>query len=277
MKMDFSLKALSRIPPAAAIFAGLVLLWSCSTVPYTGRSQFMMTSVSEENSLGDQAWREILSKERVSNDAFYSNVLKECGTYIARVADRPDFKWEFRVLENPEVNAFCLPGGKVAVYTGLFKACTNEAELSAVVGHEVGHAIARHGGERMTQQLVQQIGAEALKVGLGGASKTEAWLTAYAGISSLGVILPYSRVHEYEADKIGMILMAKAGYDPNAALSFWEKMASKEGSLSSLTEFLSTHPMSSNRIEEMKKVLPEAMEYYRKAPVRRGTGRPFSR
>ncbi|HPN83709.1 MAG TPA: M48 family metallopeptidase [Victivallales bacterium] len=232
-----------------------------------------MTSLSEENSIGEQAWREVLSKERISNDAFYNTVLKESGTYLSRVAERPDFRWEFRVLENPEVNAFCLPGGKVAVYTGLFGFCSNEAELSAVVGHEIGHAIARHGGERMTQQLIQQAGAEIVKASLGASGKTEAWLTAYAGVSNVGIILPYSRVHEYEADRIGMILMAKAGYDPNAALSFWEKMSAKENSVSALMEFLSTHPISSNRIAEMKKVLPEAQKFYQSAPVKRGTGR----
>ncbi len=267
------LTCLKRKSATVVLLSFLALASGCSTVPYTGRSQFLMTSLSEENSIGEQAWREVLSKERISNDAFYNTVLKESGTYLSRVAERPDFRWEFRVLENPEVNAFCLPGGKVAVYTGLFGFCSNEAELSAVVGHEIGHAIARHGGERMTQQLIQQAGAEIVKASLGASGKTEAWLTAYAGVSNVGIILPYSRVHEYEADRIGMILMAKAGYDPNAALSFWEKMSAKENSVSALMEFLSTHPISSNRIAEMKKVLPEAQKFYQSAPVKRGTGR----
>ncbi len=256
-------------------FSVYLFLSSCATVPYTGRTQFIMTSINEENDIGEQAWREILAKEKISSNPFYNSVLKECGTYIARVSDRADFQWEFKVLENSEVNAFCLPGGKVAVYTGLFGVCANEAELAAVVGHEVGHAIARHGGERMTQQLIQQVGAEAIKAGLSGASETEVWLIAYAGISNLGVILPYSRMHEYEADKIGMILMAKAGYDPRAALSFWQKMSSKESKIDKYIAYLSTHPVGSDRLEEMQKNLPMAMNYYMNSPLKRGLGKNF--
>lgn len=262
---------------SVAIFAmlAIILLGACASVPYTGRTQFIMTSHQEENDLGEQAWREILSSEKVSASPLYNNILKECGTYIARVAERPDFKWEFKVLENSQVNAFCLPGGKVAVYTGLLGACKNEAELAAVVGHEVGHAIARHGGERMTQQLVQQIGAKALQAGLAASLKAEVWLVAYAGISTIGFILPYSRVHEYEADKIGMILMAKAGYDPRAAISFWQRFSENESEIDKLTAYLSTHPVGSDRIEEMKKNLPESMQYYNNAPKKRGFGKNF--
>ncbi len=268
---------MSRIGSFAIASLILFLLWGCVSVPYTGRSRILLTSVSEENSLGEEAWKNILSTEHVSNNGLYNSVLKDCGTYLSRVTDRPDFRWEFRVLENPAVNAFCLPGGKVAVYTGLFEATANEAELAAIVGHEIGHAIARHGGERMTQQLVQQIGSEALKTSLGiDGARMEALLAAYAGISNVGFILPYSRVHEYEADKIGMILMSKAGYDPRAALDFWERMTSKQGDGSSFSEFLSTHPINNNRIKAMKDFLPEAQKLYQSAALKREKGRKIS-
>lgn len=262
-------------PIAIFAIATTIFICACATVPYTGRTQFIMTSQQEENDLGEQAWREIISSEKVSASPLYNKILKECGTYIARAAERSDFRWEFKVLENPQVNAFCLPGGKVAVYTGLFGACKNEGEFAAVVGHEVGHAIARHGGERMTQQLIQQLGAEALKAGLGSSSKSEVWLVAYAGISTIGFILPYSRVHEYEADKIGMILMAKAGYDPRAAISFWQRLSANESEIDKLAAYLSTHPVGSDRIEEMKKILPEAMQYYNNTPMKRAFGKNF--
>ena len=250
----------------------LFLLWSCSTVPYTGRSQLILTSTSEENSFGDEAWKEILSKEKISNDPNYNRLLKSCGTNIAKVADRPDFRWEFRVIEKPEVNAFCLPGGKVAVYTGLLKIVSNEAELAAVVGHEIGHAIARHGGERMSHEYIRQVGSQIAASGLSGDPNTQAWLAAYTGVSQLGIILPYSRIQEYESDQIGMMIMAKAGYDPRAALSFWEKMNSSGGNEWFLANFLSTHPVGAKRLEEMKKLLPEAQRLYESAQLKKGMG-----
>jgi predicted Zn-dependent protease len=177
------------------------------------------------------------------------------------------------MFDNTEPNAFCLPVGKVEVYSWLFQYTANDAELSSVVGHEIGHAIARHGGERMSQSAVQEIGAQAVATTLNGksAGTIQAAMVAYSAGTNLGVMLPYSRTHEYEADKLGLVYMAKAGYNPNAAISFWQKF----GQLSqtgTVTEFFSTHPMSEKRVEEMRAYLPTAMDMYRTAPSKKELG-----
>ena len=262
--------------------AGLAVLamvaWlgaGCQTVPYTGRQQLLLTSRSEEADMGTQAWQEIKAKERRANSATQSNAVIRVGQSIAKVADAPDYQWEFVTFESAEPNAFCLPGGKVAVYSGLFQYLANDAELATVVGHEVAHAVARHGGERMSQAMIQQVGAE-LVAGAAGAENQELWLLAYGGISNLGVVLPYSREHEYEADYMGMIFMAKAGYDPRAALTFWEKFG-KLSQGGAVGEFFSTHPMGEKRLEKMRAQLPSAMELYRQAPRKFGLGEPYGR
>ena len=245
----------------------------CTSVPFTGRSQLMLTSPSEEAQLGEQAWKEVLSQNRVSDNSKYNIALKRIGANLAKVANKPDYKWEFIVFENAEPNAFCLPGGKVGVYSGLFQYTANDAELSAVVGHEIGHAIARHGGERMSQSAVQEIGAQAVATTLNGksAGTVQAAMVAYSAGTNLGVMLPYSRTHEYEADKLGLVYMAKAGYNPNAAITFWQKFGqlSQTGTVG---EFFSTHPMSEKRIEEMKAYLPTALDMYRTAPNKKDLG-----
>jgi predicted Zn-dependent protease len=244
----------------------LILFSACSTVPYTGRSQLMMTSQAEENKMGQEAWRGVLQKEKISKNKKYTAAVKRVGKRIAAVSDRPDFKWEFKTFDSEQANAFCLPGGKVAVYTGIFNYISNDAELAAVMGHEVGHAIARHGGERVSQGMFQQAGAKGVAVAAGSKYREMA-LMAYGIGSNLGVMLPYSRTHEYEADHIGIMLMAKAGYDPRNAITFWQKF-SKASTTNSFTEYLSTHPMGEHRVEQLKKLLPEAMKLYRKAKKR---------
>lgn len=249
------------------------LIVGCETVPFTGRSQLMLTSPSEEAQLGEQAWKEVLSQNRVSGNSKYNIALKRIGANLAKAANKPDYKWEFIVFENTEPNAFCLPGGKVGVYSGLFQYTANDAELSSVVGHEIGHAIARHGGERMSQSAVQEIGAQAVATTLNGksAGTIQAAMVAYSAGTNLGVMLPYSRTHEYEADKLGLVYMAKAGYNPNAAITFWQKFGqlSQTGTVG---EFFSTHPMSEKRISEMKEYLPTAMDMYRTAPNKKELG-----
>ena len=245
----------------------------CTSVPFTGRSQLMLTSPSEEAQLGEQAWREVLSQNRVSGNSKYNIALKRVGANLAKAANKPEYKWEFIVFENTEPNAFCLPGGKVGVYSGLFQYTANDAELSAVVGHEIGHAIARHGGERKSQSAVQEVGAQAVATTLNGksAGTVQAAMIAYSAGTNLGVMLPYSRTHEYEADKLGLVFMAKAGYNPNASITFWQKFGqlSQTGTVG---EFFSTHPMSEKRIEEMKAYLPTALDMYRTAPNRKDLG-----
>ena len=191
-------------------------------------------------------------------------MVRRVGIRIARAANRPDFQWEFHVIDKPKVaNAFCLPGGKIFVYTGIFKYISSDAELATVIGHEVGHALARHGAERMSMGLLTQLGEQAAMMALNiqSTEAMQAFDAAYGVAANIGVLLPYSRTQEYEADHIGLILMALAGYDPHAALSFWEKMAQESKGKSSV-EFLSTHPLDKNRIARIKALIPEAMKYY---------------
>ncbi len=257
----------------AVLCLSLFYVTGCSTVPFTGRSQLLLTTPQEEAQAGEQAWREVLSQNRESSNDKYRLALKRVGGNLAKVANKPDYKWEFVVFENAEPNAFCLPGGKVGVYSGLFQYTANDAELASVVGHEIGHAIARHGGERMSQSEVQDIGAQAVATALDGksAGTAQAILVAYAVGTNVGVMLPYSRTHEYEADKLGLIFMAKAGYNPEAAITFWNKFGqlSQTGTVG---EFFSTHPMSDKRIEEMKAYMPNALDQYRTAPNKKNLG-----
>lgn len=239
------------------LLAGVITLTACTTTPFTGRRQFLMTSVAEEEQMGSQAWEEIQKKEKLSNNKLYNDAVRRVGKNIAAVTTQYNFEWEFKVFESEQANAFCLPGGKVAVYTGLFKFTDNDAELATVMGHEVAHAILRHGGERISQGMLQQLGAELLKIN----EVSEGWLQAY-GIAASGLaILPYSRKHEYEADEVGLILLARAGYNPNAALSFWAKFG-KDSKISTIEELISTHPMSEKRLEEMRRQLPKVMQSY---------------
>ena len=252
-----------------------VLLSACSTVPFTGRSRLLMTSEDEEASMGVQAWHEVLKKEKLSHNRRYVSAVKRVGHNIAKVAGRPDFRWEFKTFDSKQANAFCLPGGKVAVYTGIFQYISNDAELATVMAHEIGHAIARHGGERVSQGIIQQVGAAAVAAATKEKYRDIA-LIAYGVGTNLGVMLPYSRTHEYEADHIGIILMAKAGYDPRAAITFWSKF-SKASDTNSFTEYFSTHPMGTHRIDRLKKELPEAMKYYDKARYKHGLGTRYRR
>jgi len=251
----------------------LILLPACSTVPYTGRSQLLMTSIADENSLGEQAWGEVLRKEKISKNKKFTNAVTRVGKNIAAVANRSDFNWEFKTFDSAQANAFCLPGGKVAVYTGIFQYAKNDAELATVMGHEIGHAIARHGGERMSQGVLQKLGATALNMATKEKYR-EAAMIAYGVGSNIAVMLPYSRTQEYEADHIGIILMAKAGYDPKYAVKFWEKF-SKASDTNSYTEYLSTHPMGEHRIEELKKLLPKAEQLYNKSKIKHGKGKTY--
>ena len=267
-----------KYPIKTTIFlvAFLVFLASCATAPYTGRNQLMLLSAQEEMALGLQAEKEILQKEPLSTDPYYNSLVRKVGIRIARVANRPDFQWEFHVIDKPKVvNAFCLPGGKIFVYTGIFKYANTEAELATVIAHEVGHALARHGAERMSMALLAQMGEQAALMALNAqtAEAAQAFDMAYGLAANLGVLLPFSRTQEYEADHIGLILMALAGYDPHAALSFWEKMAQQsKGKIQ--VEFLSTHPLDEHRIARIKALIPQAMKYYR--PLQ-GTSRRINR
>jgi predicted Zn-dependent protease len=242
-------------------------LCGCSSkTPYTNRSQFIIMSSSKELALGAQAAEDVLKTEKESHDPTYVKKVTTVGRRIADAADQPSFDWEYHVIDNPDTaNAFCLPGGKIFVYTGLFKYATTDAQLAAVIGHEAAHAIARHGAERMSMSTVAQItqqvavAAAGAKGGSGAGSMVG---TAFGLGATYGVLMPYGRSQESEADRIGIILMAKAGYNPSAALDFWQAMAEGKGG-ASMPEFLSTHPADQTRIADIKKWLPEALSYYR--------------
>ncbi len=253
---------------------GVVLLVSgCQTAPVTQRSQLLLISEGEENKIGLTAYQDILKEEPLTKNEQYVQMVRRVGERIAAVANRPDFDWEFNVIESATQNAFCLPGGKVAVYTGMLPVCESEAGLAVVMSHEVAHAVARHGGERMTHQTVQNGVKSAVGYVMRNQeeAKQKIVLTAYGAASEYGAILPYSRKHELEADHIGAILMAKAGYDPSEAPRFWERFASIKSGASPM-EFLSTHPSDARRSSALRELLPEAMRHYEKATQKYGLG-----
>ncbi len=243
----------------------LLFLLSCASVPYTERKQFMMVSEGDETNLGEAAFEQIKASSRLSFDPEKNALIRRVGGRIAAAVDKPDYQWEFVLIEEDTINAFALPGGKVAFYTGILPICKDENGIAAVMGHEVAHVLARHGAERLSQEEILTIGQVALLAALIGQSPEaqDAMLRAYGLGTQVGVLLPYSRKHELEADEIGLILMAKAGYDPHAAVGFWRRMneASKGGGP---PEFLSTHPSDEKRIERIESLVPKAMGYYRR-------------
>ena len=259
----------------------LVSLAGCETNPYTGRSQLLMTSVSQEMQMGAQAYDQVKSdpKMRPSQDSREIEPVKRVAARIVEAAKRSkyaemanQFQWEVTVIKDDKTpNAFALPGGKMAVYTGIFPMAKTEAGLAAVMGHEVVHALARHGAERMSQgQLtnagLQVIGAGAGAVG-GGGMLGQATMAALGVGAKVGVLLPFSRKHESEADYIGILLAADAGYDPREAVALWERMGQMSGG-GAPSEFMSTHPSHETRIDQLKRWMPEAMAIYQsKQPV----------
>ena len=234
---------------------------ACTAAPYTRRSQLILLSPDQESKLGAQAFREVLKKGRVDARPTVNRPVEEVGRRLARAANRPDYKWEFAVIDDPkQVNAFALPGGKVAVYTGLFPVAQDTTGLAVVLGHEISHVLARHGAERMSQGLVAEVGGTLLGAFLGGGATANAILAAYGLGAQVGVLLPFSRTQESEADHIGLLLMARAGYDPRAALAFWQRMERTGGN--GPPEFLSTHPSHGSREQQIEAWLPEAMRHY---------------
>jgi len=251
-----------------AIALVMTMLLRCATAPITGRQQFILIPQSQEIALGLKSYQEILSQSKLSEDKETVDMVNRVGWRIARVTSRDyaiakDYAWEFNVIDDEKTpNAFALPGGKIAVYTGILKYTQNEAGLATVMAHEVGHALARHGAERMSHYLLAQLGQVALNVAMHDQSPEvlAAVNVGYGVGTTVGVLLPFSRVEESEADHIGLILMAKAGYNPREAVLFWERMAKAGGKKPPV--FLSTHPADEKRIAQIKAWLPEALTYY---------------
>jgi len=239
---------------------------ACAIVPYTGRRQLSMVSASEEIRQGEQLYAIARRRARISHDTVTSNILQDVGRRIATVSGQPQWRWEFTLFDDDEqVNAWALPGGKVGIYTGILPVAKDEAGLASVIGHEVAHAIAHHGAERASQgQLVSILGM-GLAVAAGSTTSgatADLLMQAYGLGAHMGVMLPFGRAQESEADEIGLILMAKAGYDPHAAIGIWQRMSQLKGAGAAPPEFLSTHPSHGTRIRRIEATMPRALEFY---------------
>ena len=239
------------------IIVTLLFIGCTGKTPITGREQVIFMSPGEEKALGESSYKEFLSKAKISSDKVQSARVKNIGKKIAVAADRADFEWEFNLVEDKQINAFCLPGGKVVVYTGILSVAKNDDQLATVMSHEIAHALARHGAERMSHQQISS-GIQTLGNIIIGAAAPEyrnAFNIAYGYGTQFGVMLPYSRSHEYEADAIGVYLMKQSGYDINEAVKFWQNMKEVKGK--SQIEFFSTHPSDDNRIKRISEIVKE--------------------
>jgi predicted Zn-dependent protease len=248
----------------AALFATGMFTSGCSTVPITGRSQFTaLVSPEQEMTLGLTSFNEMKKGTPISNDAAANALVQKVGKRIAAIAnpDMPNAQWEFVVFASKEANAFCLPGGKVGVYTGILPITKDEAGLATVIGHEVAHAIARHGAERMSEGMLIQMGGQALGTSLANSDPRVQVLAnaAYGLTTQIGRELPHSRAQESEADHIGLIYMARAGYNPEASVQFWQRFAAYNQQQGGNTPtFLRTHPTDETRIKQLQAWMPEA-------------------
>jgi predicted Zn-dependent protease len=257
------------------ILLGL-FLYACSNVPVTGRQQLSLVSNAEIIPMVNQQYDSIVRNAKLSSDQNQTAMVKNVGLKIQRAVEKymadnnlssqlEGFKWEFNLIDDPKtVNAWCMPGGKVAFYTGIMPICKDEAGVAVVMGHEVAHAIANHGRERMSQGLVANMGLSTIGAAMGqNPTMTKQLLMQAVGMGTQIGMLKFSRQHESEADRIGLIFMAMAGYDPNQAVSFWERMDQMSGG-NAPPEWLSTHPSHSTRISDLKAQIPGAMKYYKK-------------
>lgn len=260
-----------RFAVSGLLTASVLIGTGCQSAPYTGRRQLLLISQDQENAMGLQAYQEVVATSKLTADRTLGGRVEAVGRRIAVVADRPDFEWEFKVIAEPTVNAFCLPGGKVAFYEGILPICASDEGIAVVMGHEVAHALLRHGGERVSQSIVAQGGTEIMAAILGGrdASLREKVASALGVGVNVGVLLPWGRDQESEADHVGLILMAKAGYDPREAPRFWQRMEAATGGEGRPPEFLSTHPNPETRISQLNAWMDEALRHYEEARAAR--------
>jgi len=255
----------------ASVFVLVLLLAGCAVVPETGRRQLMLVSPEQEAQMGLASFTQIKQEEKISTDPKANAQVKRVGERIAKSVGRelPNAQWEFVVFDSEQVNAFALPGGKVGVYTGLLKLVSSDDELACVMGHEIAHVTSRHGAERTSQDYavagvaaLTEIGLEAKDV---DPEKRAMVMAAYGLGSSVGFSLPFSRLHESEADAIGLRFAAGAGYDPRAAITFWQKMAKASSATSKPMVWFSTHPSDAQRIANLQKLAPQYLPLYENA------------
>jgi len=252
----------------AICLGGLLLLAGCATAPETGRKQLILISPAQETEMGIASFEQMKKEVPINRNPAVNAMVQRVGKRIAAVAQLSNAQWEFVVFESPEANAFCLPSGKVGVYTGILPITKDEAGLATVIGHEVAHAAAHHGAERMSEAMLTQLGGSALNSYLGGKDpKTQALASSAYGLTAqLGVALPHSRSQESEADHVGLLYMARAGYSPDASVAFWERFAAYNQKAGSTTPwFLRTHPLDEKRIQDLKGWLPTARQQYHPA------------
>ena len=247
-----------------ALYMGYYWFSHRQTVPLTGRKHLVDVDPRQEAALGLQSYRQILNQSQVAPGGKLVDTVHSIGTRLAKVSEDPGFQWDFNVIISNQVNAFCLPGGKVAVYTGLIPVAKNDNGLAIVMGHEIAHAIARHGAERMAQDKLVQFGQMAAGVALSDMDqKTQIGVMGALGVGTqYGLLLPFSRKHESEADYMGLIFAARACFDPTEAPRLWERMSA--ASSGKPHEFMSTHPSDATRIQQFEKWMPEALEIKRK-------------
>lgn len=263
-----------RISTSWAIGLAVFLTLSCSRVPITGRHQMKLLPNSTLLSMSYTSYGDFLKQNKISNNAQQTAMVKNAGNKIKTAVETymkqhgmekklSGFDWDFNLVDDPTVNAWCMPGGKVVFYTGIMPLCKDEVGVAVVMGHEVAHAIANHGNERMSQGLAVQMGGVALSVALSDKpAETQAlFMGAYGVGTTVGAVLPFSRLHESEADHMGLIFMAMAGYDPRKAPEFWERMAAMGGGKP--PELLSTHPSDETRIRKLNEHMEEALKYYK--------------
>jgi len=258
-----------------ALLITALLFQFCSLVPLTGRRQLSLVSDADMLTASFTQYDQFLKENKLSTNTAETNMVRGVGrriqnaviTYFAQnnlSQDLNGFAWEFNLIESEEVNAWCMPGGKVVVYSGILPVTQNETGLAVVMGHEIAHAAAKHSNERMSQALLAQLGGQTLALALQQQPQQtqQIWMSLFGVGVQVGAILPYSRIQESEADHLGLIFMAMAGYNPNGAIDFWQRMSQNAGG--SPPEFLSTHPSDENRIRKIQSEIPEAMKYYKK-------------
>ncbi len=252
----------------------IFIITACSRVLISNRRQLALIPNSSMLEMSFDQYGQFLEDNSMSADEKNTEMVKRVGKNIQSAVERyfiengledelQNYEWEFNLVESNEVNAWCMPGGKVVFYTGILPLTRDENGLAVVMGHEIAHAIADHGNERMSQGLIAQLGGVALSVALSEKPEEtqQLWMTAFGAGAQLGVLLPFSRLHESEADHLGLIFMAMAGYNPNHAISFWRRMSEYKGG-EAPAEFLSTHPSDGTRIADIEQLLPEAIKYF---------------